>query len=300
MDHALPPSSRLAATLLARIIVGGMIRDLVRRIPKDPILKLPGVRRLWRRYPVGSVHVRTKYDIWERPQYAYGVFSAANLAKALGIDRISVVEFGVARGDGLVALERVSADVAAELGITIRVFGFDSGRGQPKPLDYRDLPYLWDEGYYAMNEPQVRARLRDATLILGDVADTVTAFVRDLDDPIGFISFDLDYYSSTVAAFRVFDGAPSSRLPRVYCYFDDILWPDRACYNEFTGEYLAIREFNEQHARQKIAKIPHLHAMRRCPADSNEQLYVFHDFDHPAYCTNIRKNGPLGENEMPI
>jgi hypothetical protein len=216
------------------------------------------------------------------------------------MDRISVVEFGVARGDGLLALERISAEVAAELGVEIGVIGFDSGKGQPKPVDYRDLPYLWDEGYYAMDEPRLRARLQRARLILGNVAETVEAFVQEQPDPVAFISFDLDYYSSTAAAFRIFAGAVETRLPRVYCYFDDIVWPARACYNEFTGEYLAIREFNEQHDRQKIAKIPHLDRMRPYPADWNEQLYVLHDFDHPEYCTNIRRNGPLGENEMPI
>jgi hypothetical protein len=277
-----------------------MFRDIIRRIPKEPLIALPGARRLWRRFPIGSVRVRTKYDIWERPAYAYGVFSAASLAKSLGLERISVLEFGVARGDGLLALERISAEVAAELGMDISVFGFDSGSGQPRPIDYRDLPYLWDEGYYAMDEPALRARLRRAKLIMGNVADTVDAFVAGHPDPIAFVSFDLDYYSSTMAAFRICDGPATTRLPRVYCYFDDILWPERACYNEYTGEYLAIREFNEQHAHQKIAKIPHLHRMRRYPADWNEQLYVLHDFDHPEYCTNIRRGGPLGENEMPI
>jgi hypothetical protein len=181
-----------------------------------------------------------------------------------------------------------------------RVFGFDSGRGQPKPIDYRDLPCLWDEGFYAMDERSLRSELHDAELILGDVNETVDAFVRAGPDPIGFISFDLDYYSSMNSAFRVFDGGPQTRLPRVFCYFDDILWPEKACYNEFTGEYLAIREFNEQNGLRKISKIPHLHRMRRYPADWNEQLYVFHDFEHPAYCTNIKRNAPLGENEMPL
>jgi hypothetical protein len=277
-----------------------MLRSLVRRIPKEPIIALPGARALWRRFPIGSVHVRTKYDIWERPAYAYGVFSAAKLAKSLGTQRISVIEFGVARGEGLLALERISDAIGAELGIAISVVGFDSGSGQPKPLDYRDLPYLWDEGYYAMDEPALRARLQRARLVMGNIANTIDAFVREQPDPLAFISFDLDYYSSTTAAFRIFSGSAATRLPRVYCYFDDVLWPERACYNEFTGEYLAIREFNEQHEAQKIARIPHLHRMRQYPADWNEQLYVFHDFHHPQYCTNIRQDGILGENEMPI
>jgi hypothetical protein len=276
------------------------LRDLVRRIPKDPLIRLPGARRLWRRFPIGSAQLRTRYDIWDRPAYAYGVYSAATLAKQLGQSRIAAIEFGVARGAGLVALERICAEISVALDMSISVFGFDSGKGNPKPVDYRDLPYLWEEGFYAMDESSVRARLNNAKLILGDVVDTAEEFVRAGADPIGFISFDLDYYSSTVSAFRIFGGASSTRLPRVFCYFDDILWPERACYNDFTGEYLAIREFNEQHSRQKIAKIPHLHRMRRYPADWNEQLYVFHDFDHPEYCANIRHNAPLAQSEMPL
>jgi hypothetical protein len=141
------------------------IRDLVRRIPKEPLIALPGVRRLWRRFPIGSVHVRTRYDIWDRPASAYGVFSTATLARSLGISRISALEFGVARGVGLLVVERICDEIAAE---------------------------LWDEGFYAMDEPSLRARLHHATLILGDVKDTVDAFVRAAPDPIGFVSFDLD------------------------------------------------------------------------------------------------------------
>jgi hypothetical protein len=151
-----------------------------------------------------------------------------------------------------------------------------------------------------MDEPSLRAQLSSARLVLGDVGDTVEEFIREAPDPIGFVSFDLDYYSSTVKAFQVFGGSPSTRLPRIFCYFDDILWPEQACYNDATGEYLAIREFNEQHSTRKIAKLPHLGWMRRYAAAWNEQLYVFHDFEHPAYCTNIRRSGPLGPNEMPF
>jgi hypothetical protein len=276
------------------------LRELLTAIPKDPILKLPVARRFWQRFPVGSVTARTRYDIWERPNYAYGVYSAANLAKKLGIDRITAIEFGVARGAGLLALEKICAEIGAALDIRIAVVGFDSGQGNPKPIDYRDLPHIWGEGFYAMDEPALRAKLTSAKLVLGDVSDTVRDFVRMLPDPIGFISFDLDYYSSTVNAFKIFTGAPSTRLPRIYCYFDDILWPETACHNEFTGEYLAIREFNEQHASQKIAKLPHLWLMRKVPAPWNEQIYIFHDFEHPAYDTNIRLGGPVGENEMPL
>jgi hypothetical protein len=164
------------------------------------VAAIPGLHRLWRRLSLGSVETKTRSDIWDRPAYGYGVPSAATLARQLGHRKLIAVEFGVARGDGLIALETISREVGAAL----------------------------DIDFYAMDEPALRQRLRTATLVIGDVSETVPDFVKNLSTPIGFISFDLDYYSSTAQAFRIFSGAPSSRLPRVQCYFDDILWPERA------------------------------------------------------------------------
>ena len=109
--------------------------------------------------------------------------------------------------------------------------------------------------------------------------------------PIGFISFDLDYYSSSISAFRVFDGPAQRRLPRVFCYFDDIIWPPHACHNEYVGELLAIREFNEVHNERKLCPIHLLRHMRLIPAPWNDQMYVMHDFAHPLYCVNLTPKG---------
>ena len=50
-----------------------------------------------------------------RRSYAWGVLQGANLGKALGLKRVSVLEFGVAGGNGLVALERIAACVEEAL-----------------------------------------------------------------------------------------------------------------------------------------------------------------------------------------
>jgi hypothetical protein len=101
--------------------------------------------------------------------------------------------------------------------------------------------------------------------------------------PIGFIAFDLDYYSSTMEAFRVLEGDAERMLPRVPCYFDDMFgygWTD------FMGERAAIDEFNASHEQRKIGKI---HGLRfELPAEEFQQgwhelLYVIHMFDHPRY-----------------
>jgi hypothetical protein len=216
---------------------------------------------MWQRFPLGSPELRTRFDVWPRPAYAYGVWRAAELARWLGLTGMTVAEFGVAGGSGLVALERVAEAMAFHVGIGIDVLGLDSGRGNPAPADLRDLPYVW--------------------------ANTVPVALEKLRYPVGFIAFDLDYYSSTMQAFRVFDGALESRLPCVFCYFDDLIWPEHDC----TGEYAAIRDFNDRSAGKKISQMVNLRWTRARSRAWNEQMYVLHDFEHPLYCKNITPPG---------
>jgi hypothetical protein len=266
-------------------------------IPERILLRLtqiPGVRSLWHRFPIGSVDTRVRHGVFSRPHYAYGVYSAASLAKSLNLRGISVIEFGVAGGRGLRALESIAQIIGEHMDIRITVAGFDGGKGMPEPVDYRDLPHVWGKGFYSMDEQRLRAKLLPNTeLILGDVQETVPQWLsRSGVLPLGFVAFDLDYYSSTVAAFRVFETENvNSRLPRVYCYFDDIIWPETACHNEYTGELCAIREFNEEHEHKKICPLHRLGRMRVQDVRWNDQIYVLHDFKHPFYCTNVTRSG---------
>ncbi len=50
----------------------------------------------------------------KRPHYAWGVLQGVALGRVLGQRRVAVIEFGVASGSGLVALERI-AERAEEL-----------------------------------------------------------------------------------------------------------------------------------------------------------------------------------------
>ena len=47
------------------------------------------------------------------------------------------------------------------------------------------------------------------------------------------------------------------RLPRILCYFDDIIGGETELYNDFTGVRLAIREFNEAGSK-KLSPAYHL------------------------------------------
>lgn len=251
------------------------------------VTAVPEMRSLLWRIPFGSAELKTTYDLWSRPAYAYGVWNAAQQARALGVERISAIEFGVAGGNGLLALEKISSDISAESGVQIAVYGFDSGEGMPQASDYRDLPHVWQRGFYKMDAEKLRNRLGANThLILGDVSETIPAALDSMA-PIGFISFDLDYYSSTKSAFKIFDVPPDYRLPRVYCYFDDIMWPEWACHNPYVGELRAINEFNQEHSAIKLSPIHLLRGMRPHPESWNDQIYVLHDFHHPEYNTNI-------------
>jgi hypothetical protein len=218
-----------------------------------------------------------------RPQYLWPLLHAAHAASSLGLPSISALEFGVAGGNGLLALERAAAAATELSGTEVEIYGFDTGTGMPPPADPRDAPWLIEPSWFEMDEEALRARLDGSQLVLGDVAETVREWSGSDHPPIGFISFDLDYYSSTVQAFRVLDGDAERLLPRVPCYFDDLFgygWTD------FTGERAAITEFNEAHDRRKIGKI---HGLRyELPAAESaeawhEKLYLVHVFDHPRY-----------------
>src|ERR1035438_5588910 len=187
------------------------------------------IRAFLKRFPLGSFEFRMAFDAFERPWYAYGIYEAARLARRLQLNGITVIEFGVAGGNGLVAMENLAAEIRKALQVEINVVGFDSGEGLPTHGDYRDLPYVWKRGLYKMDVDTVRKRLPTARLVLGDVTRTVPEFLAaGFFPPIGFIAFDLDYYTSTRSALQIFDGDDAKYLPRVLTYFDDIMSGDRS------------------------------------------------------------------------
>ncbi|MGI6775831.1 MAG: hypothetical protein ACOX5S_00810 [Patescibacteria group bacterium] len=231
--------------------------------------------------------LRLKFDAVSRPHYAYCLFQAAKEAKALGINRISAIEFGVAGGQGIMAMEKLSSEIEKITKVKIDIYGFDLERGLPKPKDFRDLPYVWKSGFYKMNYKKLSECLTKAKLILGDVKETTPKFIKKNIAPIGFIAFDLDYYSSTREAFKIFDANREKLLPRVFCYFDDTIGPDEELHSSYTGELLAIKEFNRKNKSKKICKINGLIYKRKVPKGWNEQVYILHLFNHPLYTEYI-------------
>jgi hypothetical protein len=218
-----------------------------------------------------------------RANYLYGVLHAARLANVLGISAISAIEFGVAGGRGLLALEKASRYAEEAFSVAIDVYGFDTGRGLPKPTDFRDCPNLFLEGEFPLDEARLLSRLERAELILGLVDQTVPEFMSRRPAPIGFVSFDLDLYSSTAGALRAFDGDAELMLPRVLCYFDDITG---FTYADHNGERLAISEFNGAHELRTVSPIyaAEFYVPRQeARALWARKLYLAHILDHPQY-----------------
>jgi len=216
----------------------------------------------------------------DRPHYAFGLLRAALEARGLGYSSVTAIEFGVAGGNGLLALEEYATQVSKEVDIEIKVVGFDTGRGLPAPVDYRDLPHLWAEGDFDMNVDQLKARLNRSELVLGLVSDTVPRFLEshDMNSPVGFVSFDLDLWSSTVDAFNIFRSNVEHCLPRTWCYFDDIIGT-----TEDVGELLAIKEFNEESHGRKIRHPYMLRANIPLQPTWADQMFQTHSFDHSRY-----------------
>lgn len=218
-----------------------------------------------------------------RANYTWSVLHAASVASRTGRERISVFEFGVAGGNGLLALERAAIAAERELGVEISVFGFDTGEGLPPPRDARDAPFLMKDGDFPMDQDLLRSRLERAELVLGDVSETIPAFLDSGHAEIGFVSFDLDYYSSTRDALTILLGRPETLMPRVLCYFDDTHgYP----WGQFNGARLAIDEYNTAHESRKLAELHGLrHLLPRSEFEQRwpEAMYVAHAFDHPAY-----------------
>ncbi|WP_437762648.1 hypothetical protein WMF27_45180 [Sorangium sp. So ce281] len=221
-----------------------------------------------------------------RDSYTWGAIQAAHLARSLGLGSVSLVEFGVAGGRGILALDRLVARLEEHFKLRVEVYGFDTGAGLPPPEDHRDLPNLWSEGYFPMDQAKLKSRLTRAELLLGLIKDTLPSFLARKPAPIGFVSIDLDLYSSTAHALQILATEPSLLLPRVHCYFDDI---QGFTFSEFNGERLAIDEFNKTHEKRKISPIYGLrHFVPRETANAQwvELFYMAHVVDHPLYGAN--------------
>uniref|UniRef100_UPI00404AD41C hypothetical protein n=1 Tax=Gelidibacter sp. TaxID=2018083 RepID=UPI00404AD41C len=229
----------------------------------------------------GSFKQKVAYDLIIRPQHAFGILEAAENAKKIGLKKITIVEFGVANGAGLMNMIEVSKRVTKTTGIEIVLYGFDTGTGMPPPVDYRDHPEYYNEGDFPMNKSLLEEKIRNkAHIFFGPIKETLQELQSQLsaDAPIGFVSVDVDYYSSTIEVFELFKIEATYFLPLTYVYFDDIFMPN---HNEKCGELLAINEFNAANTLRELS-YHRFFENRRLFKNAHwvKQLYYFHVLDH--------------------
>jgi hypothetical protein len=221
-------------------------------------------------------------NVGARPSYSYCVYHAAELARRLKMNSLSVLEFGVAGGNGLIFLEEFAKRVELALGVHIEVYGFDTGAGLPEVTVPEDLPYWFQASQYKMNVKALQAACGSAKLVLGNVKHTVGDFFLKYNPaPVGAIFNDLDLYSSTTDSLALFDSAPSHFLPRVFCYFDDVIGTECEMYSDCNGQLLALSDFNRRHSDVHIGLNRNL--LVRNDLNYRYQIYYAHLTTHPLY-----------------
>jgi hypothetical protein len=135
-------------------------------------------------------------------------------------------------------------------------------------------------------------------LVLGPLAETVPTTItaaRFRESPISAIIFDVDYYSSTIDAFKAFTAPSETRLPRVMCYMDDVLGGEE-WYSDFTGVRGAVAEFNRIHGEMKISPL-YLSGVADRRLRSS-QLMMLHDFAHSNY--NVFVGNEADQGQLPL
>lgn len=244
----------------------------------------------------GGFRRKLSFDLIMRQEYAFGLLSAADIAKSLGIDEIAAVEFGVGNGVGLMNMAELGRRVTAETGVKIKVFGFDTGEGMPPPKDYRDHPEYYTTGDFPMTnkEKLLDALPEEAKIIFGHIGDTVKSAFDEIQSPIGFVSVDVDYYSSTTDCLGILKGIPNAYLPYVVMYFDDL---ENLGHSPFAGEQLAIKEFNQTMELRKINRYGFL-AQNRVFSRAKwiRHMFVAQIFDHPR--RQVEGNQPAGPRHL--
>lgn len=201
------------------------------------------------------------------------ILAATLEARLLGHPKVIIVEFGVANGKGLLGICSITEFFNSQLGTSYEIYGFDRQGGMPKLEGYKDHCEQWHEGAYLNNLKKLADKLpHNCKLIIGDIRDTIKPFVENKLSkkvPLGFVSMDVDLYSSAIAALNIFNSDSSNYLPVVPMYFDDVY----GCfiYNPWCGEQLAINEFNEAHEYRKIHHY----------GGNYKKIYMSQILDHP-------------------
>jgi len=209
-----------------------------------------------------------------RKPYIIGAVLGCLQLKKIGLKKATIIEFGVAKGEGLIALINISKIISKNLKMDIEVIGFDNRTGLPElKAGYKDHPEIWSFGEFEMGESYTFLnefiKKTHQKLIIGDIEETLKKYKLDNDSTLSFVVIDVDLYSSTKPILEWINTLSDEQLlPATPIYFDDVL--NMFMYSEYAGEALAINEFNKKNKLKKIE----LKA-------SDLKLYALHNFNSP-------------------
>lgn len=227
----------------------------------------------------GNFIKKIEYDLVPRQPYAFGLNEAFKSAVKLNTKKVIFIEFGVAAGAGLFNLAYLARKLSKYYEIDYEVIGFDTGKGMPKPIDYRDHPEKYRTGDFPPLE-LIESKLPEKTkIVYGDIGTTLKSYFRELSSGtrIAFVSIDVDYYSSTVDCLEIFSEDSEKFLPSTVLYLDDV---NNIDHNQFCGEMLAVNEFNQKMKYRKISKMTQLRNWRIFKnALWLDQMYFLHVLD---------------------
>ena len=174
----------------------------------------------------GDFRTREQYGLSARANYLN--VARSRLAKYCGKQSVTIIDFGVASGAGLLNMVGLAPMIEKETGIQLRIVGFDTGQGLPSVHGYRDHPELWRTGDFATEDREALMQKLGgrAEIIWGDIADTIGSFTDSISDagPLGFISVDLDIYSATTAALQCLTGRPENYNPGIVCTWTTLVF----------------------------------------------------------------------------
>ena len=215
-----------------------------------------------------------------RPHYETILLEGVLEARKLGYKTVSVLELGVAGGNGIVALEKYKKKIEKITNIEINIYGFDSGGGLPETNNKYDLPFFWKTGDFKVDKEKLE-KIIDSKIFYGDIKYTVDDFIKIHPKNIIAIFCDLDFYTSTKSFLNQMSKLKQYLCPRVYFYFDDI-FDSSHCIDDQNGELLAIQEFNNENINMKIGKSLSNSLDFRFPI-GKDYLFLLHNFKHKDY-----------------
>jgi len=235
-----------------------------------------------------------------KPHYESILYEGCLEAKKLGINTVTVLELGVAGGNGIVSLEKYKKKIEKVLDIKIEIYGFDTGSGLPDTGSLNeDLPFFWRTDLYKMDKEALEKRIR-SKIFYGDVKDTVDDFIKVNKNKICCIFFDLDLYTSTINFLNQIPKITDHLLPRVLCYFDDVYVPENYI-SHFNGVFKAIDEFNKKSSEFKLGCSVDHHKSFKFPL-AKTSIYTLHSFKNKLYkkfiSSDIESDLSVGSTQM--